>query len=115
MVLERSEYPEGFPQNFQLFYLPSQKQLNIEYELPSVSCIPNVGEYKYVKTRDAISAKPRKQTEIKGLYSDIVASVALRTVHEVFEADQHDHVQVIVFNGYVQGIDSATGKDARPI
>lgn len=114
LLLERSEYPEDFPQDFQLFYLPARKQLNLEYELPLVSCIPMIGEYKYVKTRDTIDEKPRKQTEIKTLYADIIASTALRTIYEVFKADHYDHVQTVVFNGYVKGVDPATGKDARP-
>jgi hypothetical protein len=113
MVLERSEYPDGFPQNFDLAYRPAEKELLIEYELPSVNVIPTIGEYKYVKTRDAVDEKPRKQTEIKELYSDIIAAVALRTLHEVFEADQHDHVKAAIFNGYAQGIDPTTGRHVR--
>jgi len=113
MVLERSEYPDGFPQNFDLSYRPTEKELLIEYESPSVDIIPAIGEYKYVKTRDAVDEKPRKQTEIKELYSDVIAAVALRTLHEVFEADQHDHIKVAVFNGYAQGIDPTTGRHVR--
>src|SRR5207245_1270284 len=45
---------------------------------------------------------------------DVVASVALRTVHEIFEADLGNHVDVVVFNGFVDAIDPATGKDVRP-
>lgn len=113
MVLERSEYPEGFPQEFDLAYRPGEKELVVEYELPGVKVVPAVGEYKYVKTRDAIDEKPRKQSEVKELYADIVASVALRTLHEVFEADQYNHIEAAVFNGYVRGIDPATGRQAR--
>jgi restriction system protein len=31
MVLEQSEYPEGFPQNFRLAYVPDAKEMVIEY------------------------------------------------------------------------------------
>ena len=114
MVLERSEYPEGFPQNFRLAYVPESKELVIEYELPDTSVIPDVVEYKYIKTKDAIESNLRKAAEIKESYQDIVASVALRTLHEVLEADQGHHLEVVVFNGFVQAIDAATGKDIRP-
>lgn len=114
MVLERSEYPEGFPQEFRLAYSPESKELVIEYELPGVDVIPAASEYKYVKARDAIDPKPRKQGEIKELYQDIVAAVALRTIHEVFEADQGDHLTVVTFNGFVQTVDPTTGRDVRP-
>lgn len=114
MVLERSQYPEGFPQDYRLAYQPESKELVIDYQLPTVDIIPTTLEYRYTKTKDAIDEKPRKPAEIKDLYQDIVAMVCLRTIHEVFEADQGNHLEVVVFNGYVDTIDPATGRDQRP-
>lgn len=114
MVLERSEYPDGFPQNFRLAYVAESKELVIEYELPWVDIIPTAAEYKYNKTKDTIEEKPRKSSEVKALYQDVVAAVALRTIHEVLEADQGDHIQIITFNGFVNAVDPATGNDIRP-
>jgi restriction system protein len=114
MVLERSSYPEDFPQEFRIAYIPESKQLVVDYELPNPEIIPKVEEYKYVKSKDLIDEKPRKTASIKELYQNVVASVALRTVHEIFEADQANVVSVVVFNGFVQTIDPATGKDIRP-
>ena len=76
--------------------------------------MPAVAEYKYIKVRDAIDAKARKQAEIKELYQDVIAAIALRTIHEVFESDQDSHVEVVTFNGFVQTVDSTTGRDVRP-
>ena len=91
MVLARSEYPtEGFPQKFRIAYSPDSSELIVEYDLPEVQAIPKEAEYRYVKTKDAIESKARKPTEIKQLYQDIVASITLRTLHELFEADQAD-------------------------
>jgi hypothetical protein len=114
MVLERSEYPEGFPQNFRLAYVPDSKELVIEYELPTVGIVPNILEYKYTKTKDEIEPKPRKAAEIKELYQDVVASVTLRTIHEVLEADQGQHLAIVTFNGLVSTIDQASGRDITP-
>ncbi|MBI4002862.1 MAG: restriction endonuclease [Nitrospira defluvii] len=114
MVLERSNYPEGFPQQFRLAYVPESKELVIEYQLPSPNVVPTVQEYRYVKARNAIEAKPSKPSDIKELYQDVVVAVALRTLHEVLEADQAKHLQVVVFNGFVATVDPATGKDIRP-
>jgi len=114
MVLERSEYPEGFPQNFRLAYVPGAKEIVIEYELPNVNIVPAVLEYKYTKSKDEIEPKPRKVTEIKELYQDIVASAALRTIHEVLEADQGEHLAIVTFNGMVTTIDQATGIAITP-
>lgn len=114
MVLERSDYPEGFPQEFRVAYVPEPKELVIEYELPGISIVPSAIEFKYTKSKDTIDEKPRKASEIKDLYQDLISAVCLRTVHEVLEADQGNHIDVIVFNGFVNDTDPATGKDIRP-
>jgi restriction system protein len=114
MVLERSQYPDGFPQQFRIAFVPESKELVVDYELPTVEIVPATAEHRYVKARDLIEAKPRKPAEIKEAYQDIVAAVALRTIHEVFEADQGNHIGIVVFNGFVSTVDPATGKDTRP-
>jgi restriction system protein len=114
MVLERSVYPEGFPQVFRIAYIQDSKELVIDYELPTKEVVPAILEYKYVKSKDEIGEKARKVQEIKEIYTDIVSGLTLRTIHEVIEADQGDVVQVVVFSGYVNTIDPATGKDIAP-
>lgn len=114
MVLERSEYPEDFPQEFRLAYVQESKQLVIEYQLPTFEVVPSALEYRYIKAKDEICEKPRKLAEIREIYQDVVASVSLRTIHEVFEADQAGHIDVVCFNGFIQTVDPATGKDIKP-
>lgn len=114
MVLERSEYPADFPQKFRLAYVAESKELVIEYKLPTIEIIPQEDEYRYVKTKDEIVGKPRKAKEIKDLYQDVVAAIAIRTLHEVIEADQANALDVVAFNGYVTTRDPATGKQIKP-
>lgn len=114
MVLTRSVYPDGFPQQFRLAYNVDSKELVVDYQLPNVAIVPAAAEVRYVKTRDAFEEKPRKPAEIKQRYQDVIASVALRTLHEIFEADQGDHVVAATFSGYVEAVDRATGRDVRP-
>lgn len=114
LVLERSKYPDGFPQKFHLGYSMESKQLVIDYDLPSIGIIPTEAEFKYVKSKDAIEAKPQKAAEMNNLYQDVVAAVALRTLHEVFDADQCSHVDVAVFNGFVHATDPSTGRPVHP-
>jgi integrase len=78
MVLERSEYPEGFPQQFPLAYVPESKELVLEYELPSPEIIPPAPDFRYVKARDLIEERPRKAAVIRERYQDIVALHDLR-------------------------------------
>lgn len=114
MVLTRSEYPaEGFPQKFRIAYLESSAELVVEYDLPEVAAIPKDTDYRYVKTKDAIESKVRKPTEIKQLYQDIIASITLRTLHELFEADQSGALTLVTFNGMIDTHDPASGKEVR--
>ncbi len=114
MVLTRSEYPEtGFPQGFRLAYNTSASELVVEYELPLPSVIPLEADYRYVKTRDEIESKVRKSAEVKKLYQEVVTSVALRTLHELFEADQAETLSLVTFTGILDTIDPASGRETR--
>jgi len=114
MVLERSEYPREFPQLFRLAYVPESKELVIEYQLPTIAVVPNVSEVNYVKSKDRLDEKARKPAEIKEIYEDVLASVALRTIHEVIEADQVGVIEVVTFSGVIETHDPATGRGVRP-
>jgi restriction system protein len=114
MVLERSVYPKGFPQKYRIAYVPEPKELVVEYELPGMDIVPTIAEFRYIKTKEISVEKPRKAADIKSQYQDIVASVCLRTIHEVLEADQNNNILVVAFNGFVQTVDPSTGHDIRP-
>ncbi|WP_143186185.1 restriction endonuclease [Paenibacillus sp. P3E] len=114
LVLERSNYSDIFPQTFDLFYLEESKELLVEYELPDVTAVPQNKEYKYTQSRDEIKGVPFKPKELNEIYSILVASIALRTLHELFEADQGNHLDSVVFNGVVSTVDLSTGLDIRP-
>lgn len=114
MVLERSQYPEDIPRDFKVAFNPDSRELVVELELPAVTIIPDVQEYKYTKSKDSIDSKPRKAADIKARYQDLIAAITLRTIHEVFEADQGEHLQVVTFNGMCETVDPATGLLVRP-
>jgi len=114
MVLERSIYPESISKGLRVTYSLESKELIVEFDLPKPDVVPAVIEYKYVKARDAIDGKGRKPAEIKEIYQDLVAAIALRTIHEVLEADYPSHIYVVTFSGFVQTVDPTTGRDVRP-
>ncbi|GAA2571848.1 restriction endonuclease [Winogradskya consettensis] len=114
MVLGNSVYPDDFPQHFRLAYLPKQQHLLIEYHLPPVEVVPVIKDYRYDRVRDDLLATPRDENEIRRRYAEIIAMVALRTVHEVVEADRGGLVGKVLFNGIVDTIDRRTGQFVRP-
>ena len=113
MILNSSDYPDGFPQYAKLAYVPESKQLVIEYDLPSFDIIPEVGSYKYVKTKDEVTQIARPLAQRRALYSSLFAQVTLRSLYEMFKADRMGYVDIIVFNGYVTSIDKGTGHPTR--
>ena len=109
LVLSNSFYPEMFPQEFELDYQAESGVLVIEYLLPSLDDIPTLIEVKYVAARNEFTEKHLPETQKTKLYDEIIYQTALRTIHELYEADTIDAISYIVFNGYVTALNRATG------
>ncbi len=110
LVLSNSEYPDYFPKEFDLDYNTETKILIVEYSLPSVDDIPKVKEAKYVKSRNELVESLLSESVVNKIYDSLIYQIALRTIHELYEADTVTALPSIVFNGWVESIDKATGK-----
>ncbi|MBS4173520.1 restriction endonuclease [Bacillus sp. FJAT-49736] len=111
LVLENSIYPEAISKDFEVQYLGENEIAIIDYALPHPDSIPNIIEYKFVKTRKEIVPKEMKKKDFEEFYEDIIYQLTLRTIHEVFESVYNDKLKTVIFNGWVQGVDSSTGQD----
>lgn len=114
LVLDGSQYDEGFPEEFRMAYSPESREVVLEQVLPTIEVIPAVKDYSYVKAKDEIREKPRPRGEVTSLYRSVIAALTLRTVGELFGATAQDIVTTVTFNGILTTIDPATGKDVRP-
>ena len=114
LVLQASDYPEGFPRHSRVAYVPDSRQLVVEIDFPTIDVVPAVRQYRYVKARDEITETARAQRDIKAIYASAMAQMSLRTVHELFEADRDRWVDTVVFNGHVHAIDPGTGTEIHP-
>jgi restriction system protein len=114
-ALQASQYPRNFPHVFTLIYRSREQELLVEYDFPRVrDIIPTHASYRYVKTRGFIDTKARTAADTQRLYKTVLAQVTLRTLHELYTADRHGHVQGVAFNGVVDDIDPSTGRPTRP-
>lgn len=111
MVLSNSEYPEFFPQEWEIEYRPENKILIIEYSLPDKDALPTIKSVKYVISTDKFSETHLSITAINQLYDSLLYQIALRTIHEMYAADTISAIQSIVFNGWVNSVDKATGQN----
>lgn len=111
LVLSTSNYPEYFPQEFTFDYNAANKVLIVDYQLPSPDAIPSTREIKYIQARDEFLPQRLPQAHLDKLYDDVLYQIALRTVHELFEADIVAALAAVVFNGIVQSVDKRTGRE----
>lgn len=113
MVLSNSEYPNFFPQEFELEYNPSNKVLLVEYLLPSISDLPTLKSVKYIQSRNEFKEEHLSDAALNKIYDNLLYQITLRTIHELFEADSIDAVHSIVFNGLVKSIDKTNGNEVE--
>jgi len=113
MVLSNSQYPASFPKNFDLEYTKASKTLVVNYWLPTIEDLPKVKQVKYVASRDEMVETHLPESTINKLYDGVIYQICLRTVHELYEADVVGGLDSIVFNGWIDTIDKATGKETQ--
>ena len=113
MVLASSRYPNYFSQDWNLNYQADTKIMVVDYSLPSVDDLPKTKSVKYVATRDEFVETTKSVSELNKLYDSVIYQVALRTIHELFEADVVNALSSIVFNGWVNFIEKSTGRDSN--
>lgn len=112
LVLSESEFPECCPKEHEIHFVPESGILVLDYRLPAVGDIPRLKQVKYISARDALEESQLRQQEIQSIYDDLMYQICLRVIYEVFAHDLAKAVEAVVFNGWVDFIDPATGKDA---
>lgn len=111
VVFENSRYPSFINKEYELQYDSNSKSVIISYFMPNTESIPNIVGYKYVATSKTIKEVEMKKKESEQLYEDIIQQIVLRSIHEIFESVYTKHVEMVVFNAWVNGVDRSTGKD----
>jgi len=113
LVLNNSEYPDEFPKDFDLEYNGDNHILVVEYVLPPTDVFPRHSEVKYNKAKKELREAPISELQFSKMYENALYSICLRTVHELYEADVVDAIDTIVFNGWVNELNKATGKKSN--
>ena len=113
MVLMNSKYPDYFPQKWDVFYQAESKVLIVDYSLPDIDSLPTLKKMKYIISRDEFTETHLSSAALNKLYDVLLYQIALRTIHELYEADIVNALDSIVFNGWVDSVDKATGKNVN--
>ena len=109
MVLAQSDYPECLPHRFDLDFTAHTKTLVVDYQLPAPADLPRVNEVKYVRSKNAFVESEMSKKEFERFYERVVCQIAIRTLHELFESDVVNALDLVVFNGLVDTTNLGTG------
>jgi restriction system protein len=112
-VLSLSKFLDGSAREFDLEYVPESKILIVDHSLPSPDDLIRIKAVKYVKVSNEFVDVLLSANEFNHIYDDILYQTCLRTLHELFDADTADALSAVVFNGWVDSVDKATGREAN--
>ena len=110
-TLESSEY--GIDFNKQIDCIKDNDMFIVDYELPNISNISDIKEYKYIASKKEISIKKHTDSYIAKRYEDVLYSITLRSLYEVFSIDTSNELNGVTFNGFVTQVNPATGITER--
>lgn len=113
MVLANSQYPDYFSPDWNLNFQLDTGIIIVDYSLPALDDLPTIKAVKYVASRDEFVESFISSTELNKLYDSALYQIALRTIHELFEADVANALSSIVFNGWVNFVEKSTGRDSN--
>lgn len=109
LVLSNSVYPDAFPVTESHAFDLSTRELTLQVGVPDPSHVPSTREYKYVKSKGEITSTSLAVREQKDRYARAVWQVAIRTLHEIFEADRAGKIHSISLTVGAHRLSPATG------
>jgi restriction system protein len=113
IVLGNSVYPSVLSVEHDYDFDPETRELALTVLVCAPDRLPSEKSFRWVKSKDEIVATALAKKDLKERYASIVHQVALRTVHEVFEADRAGQVQTITLQVATETRDPATGLPRR--
>jgi restriction system protein len=114
MVLSASKYPDTFPSDASVDFVEDTRTVVVDYCLPDIAAVPILKEVKYIAARDAFQELHVSDAWLSRTYDSVLFQIALRSLCELFQADAAGAIDFIVFNGWVNSIDKAPGKEVNP-
>jgi restriction system protein len=112
-VLAMQRYPADFPTAAKVAYLPAEQEIIADIDLPLLEAVPELESCEYLPVKKTLRHKKLTVSARNSLYQLVIAQMALRTLRCIFIADRGGLVRTVACNGYVDTINTATGKPAR--
>jgi restriction system protein len=113
IVLGNSVYPARLNVQHEFTFDSELKELALTVLMAAPTSLPTQKAYKYVKAKDEITATALPKKDLKDRYASAVHQVALRSLHEIFEADRAAQINTIALTVATEATDPATGRGKR--
>lgn len=113
LVLEASNYFDLFEKSYLVQYSRDKRLLKVAYDLPTIDVLPSIKAVKFVKATGELRESYIAEKDKKANFESACYQICLRTIHELFEADEYTNIDSILFNGFVNFVDPAKGVEQR--
>ncbi len=110
LVLIRPSYADSFPKQCECQYVPENRIVVVDYQLPDSESFPTLKEVRFVRARNEFKSYNLSETARNRLFDDTLYKISLRSIHRLYRADALNCLDAIVFNGWVRAIDKGTGR-----
>ncbi len=110
-ILSKSIYPDSFPQECELDYIPETKMIIVSYLLPNIDNVQKLKEVKYIQVRDEFKDIYLSDSFLNKIYDNLLYNITLRSLYELFNSDIINAIDSIIFNGIVRAVDKSDGKE----
>jgi restriction system protein len=110
MLLGTSHYPDFVELEFSVGFNQQNGMAVIECELPDKDAVPTLQKITFVASSGETKEKHISLSERDRLYDALLYQVALRAVFELFHSDATNVIKLVVFNGWVDALNPATGQ-----
>lgn len=111
IVLANSIYPGSFDVEHDAVFDPETAELRLQVIVPAPDTLRTVKSFRYVKASDEIAETQLSKKDANDRYAGALHQVALRSLHEIFEADRRGLIQAISLQVGPNAKDPATGRD----
>ncbi len=111
IVVSNSVYPEHFQVSHSFTFDPAIAELNMIVSIPPPSEVENIKAYKYKQSTDEIGSTLLSMKAQKDRYSGAVYQIAIRSFHEVFEADRRGLIKTISLEVGTEHTIPSTGRN----
>jgi restriction system protein len=107
MVLARSDYPDTYPRQVDV-ELDAAGTLAVDLTLPPLDCVPEIRAVTFNEETEQYTVTRFTADERASLHESLIHQIALRTAHELFEADRAGAIDRIAFSGWLRDGSAAT-------